>query len=63
MLNYVILIGKVFIKKCKSKIEHISFFGFLHFLKQRLQIEENIYKNINKKEFFMKHYGNLLEEL
>ena len=63
MLNYIIIIGKVFIKKYKSNNEQISFLKFLQFLKQKLSIEEQVYNNLNKIEIFMRNYGNLFDEL
>ena len=63
MINTVILIGKYFIKLCKTNHNDMFFNAFLHTLKYFLTIEKNIYSAKNILPIFNERYIALFDKL
>ena len=63
MLNYIILLGKNFIKGCKFAHTNIDFFHFLVKLKNQIITEEYIYSVNNETDNFNIKWGMLANAL
>ena len=61
--NYCILCVKVYIKQCKTSEDVPNLFDFLHFMKQKLEIEIMYYKMSNLRDADLEKWNVLLESL
>ena len=61
-LNYLILIGKMFIKKCRYDKKPICFLNFLIYFKNKLQIEKVIFYKNQQEHIFVKKF-KIFEEI
>ena len=55
-LNFVILIGKYFISKCKKNEVDLCLTGFLKILKSKIAIEKLIYEKSDKNNLFQQRF-------
>ena len=62
-INYVLLLGKMYLCRQKMNGKSLEFSKFLKELKSRLEIEEIICKTNNKAHTFEKKWRNILELL
>ena len=63
VLNFCILLAKAYVKKCKNKQQSIFFYEYQIELKERIVVEEYIYKLNNCEEKFNNDWECLVQSL
>ena len=63
IINYVIIIGKYYISQSKKKQKDISFFNFLHTLKQKLRLDERVHIKQDCLPRFVEKFGILSDSI
>ena len=63
LVNYIVLMGKQFISASRDGKKILCLNLFLHFLKSKLQIEQEVFTSKERQSVFNKRFGYVLSKM